>query len=179
MKKMESSNAAVTCVVVGNTNLKGITDMTYIQRCPYLWISNHDEGYIQCDQYLNSAVPHTTNHTYHRPNGGLAWISVGAFNPPKNRKINGQPLDPPEDNIQNHLRSLSNDLSTKTDEFLRNALNKSGLSIEEFANTYVLEEGPIELVTPISDDDVYFKQTLQLKKRTHRGDNEPYNDTPL
>lgn len=77
--------------------------------------------------------------------------------------------------IEDIIQATTMSLLDQTEEFLQSALEKSGLTQEEFVKIYILEEGPIhmkdsygrDLGLDFSDNTntVIFEQELRLRIR--------------
>ncbi|AWN03440.2 DNA binding protein [Microbacterium phage Count] len=77
--------------------------------------------------------------------------------------------------IHDLTRTISQSMTDQTEEFLKEAFEKSGLSLEEFVKIYILEEGPVHMrdshgrdvglhFSPDSNT-VIFEQELRIRKR--------------
>ena len=81
------------------------------------------------------------------------------------------------------VRSSANALAVKKEEFIKSVLESSGLDLEEFVESYYLEEGPVKMVNSYGRDlglnfdrdvhTVIFEQEIRLRRKDHKS----YNDT--
>ena len=74
--------------------------------------------------------------------------------------------------IEEQMREASQDLANQQEKYLREVIAALGITVEEFARDYYIEEHPSETtVLPLSNDLIFFvRQKFRVRRKTNEGD---------